>query len=147
MRVIIAGGRDLLYGYEPIVAQAIKDSGFDITEIVCGGAKGIDSIGAAYGDFNKIPVKYFHADWNKHGKAAGPIRNLEMAENADALILVWDGKSAGSSNMKTHAIYHGLKIHEVVVCKHWCDDTDANTSMAEVMGAPRKCSKCRVMYT
>ena len=43
--------------------------------------------------------KYIYLDWNKHGKAAGPIRNRQMAEYADCLIAVWDGKSRGTKNM------------------------------------------------
>lgn len=46
-----------------------------------------------------IPVVEFPADCKLHRKAAGPIRNEQMAQYADALILVWDGKSAGSSSM------------------------------------------------
>ncbi len=35
----------------------------------------------------------FAADWNKYGKKAGPVRNRKMADYAEALIAVWDGKS------------------------------------------------------
>jgi hypothetical protein len=45
----------------------------------------------------------FPAKWDKYGKAAGPLRNREMAAYADALILVWDGKSRGSANMLAEA--------------------------------------------
>lgn len=46
-----------------------------------------------------IPVKRFPADWDRHGRAAGPIRNCQMAQYADALIAIWDGKSRGTKNM------------------------------------------------
>lgn len=52
----------------------------------------------------------FPADWNKHGKAAGPILNAEMAEVADALIAFWDGKSRGTANMIQLAKDKGLKV-------------------------------------
>lgn len=48
---------------------------------------------------NNIPIKVFLANWPEHGRAAGPIRNREMAEYADALIAFWDWKSAGTKNM------------------------------------------------
>jgi hypothetical protein len=97
MKTIIAGSREIT---DPrIVAQVIKDSGFHVTEVVNGGARGVDRLGYAWAMSNKVPVKQFMPDWYKHGKAAGPIRNQEMADYADALIAVWDGKSRGTKNM------------------------------------------------
>ena len=60
-------------------------------------------------------MKAFPADWQKHGRKAGPLRNMEMAINADALVLVWDGKSAGSASMKREAERAGLLIFELIV--------------------------------
>ena len=97
MKIIIAGGRDITD--MELVKKAIIDSGFDITECVCGAAKGVDTLGANYCRGKNIPVKMFPANWALHNKAAGPIRNKQMADYADALILVWDGTSRGSSNM------------------------------------------------
>ena len=100
MKVIIAGSR-----YLPIstvsVKQAVAISGWrdKISEIVSGGARGVDGAGEWWAEYRRIPVKRFPADWARHGKAAGPIRNREMAEYADALIAVWDGKSKGTANM------------------------------------------------
>ncbi|CAB5221997.1 Mycobacteriophage D29, Gp61 [uncultured Caudovirales phage] len=70
-----------------------------ITEVVSGGAAGVDTIGEWYALMNGIPVRQFKADWNKLGKKAGPIRNRQMAEYADVLLAVWDGKSRGTKNM------------------------------------------------
>ena len=97
MKVIVAGCR-YIDDYD-VVAQAIKESGFKVTEVVSGRAKGVDKLGERWADHNKIPVKPFPADWDKHGKAAGLIRNEEMARYADALVAVWDGESRGTLNM------------------------------------------------
>ena len=67
--------------------------------IVCGEAKGADTLGKRYAEEKGYEIERHPALWDKHGKAAGPIRNLEMAENADALIAFWDGKSRGTQNM------------------------------------------------
>lgn len=113
MKVIIAGGRDV---YLPrILEMAIAVSGFEITEVVCGKARGMDTCGDDWAYANKVPVKYFPANWEMHGKAAGHIRNLQMAMYADALILIWDGKSKGSANMLQNAKTEGLKIFSVIV--------------------------------
>jgi hypothetical protein len=50
--------------------------------------------------------------WDQFGKSAGFRRNVEMAEYADALVLVWDGKSRGSGHMLRIAQERGLQIHE-----------------------------------
>ena len=100
MKTIIAGCRN----YNDILALRkrldyyIEHNG-PITEVVSGGASGVDTMGEAYALLNNIPIKGFPADWNKHGKKAGPIRNRQMAQYADVLFAVWDGKSKGTKNM------------------------------------------------
>lgn len=59
-------------------------------------------------DIDKL--KIFPADWDKYGRRAGPIRNREMAEYADALLAYWDGKSRGTKNMIEEARARGLKV-------------------------------------
>lgn len=113
MKVIIAGSRTIRDYRE--VTKAIEQSGFEITEVVSGGAMGVDLLGERWARRNGIPVKCFVADWYEYGKSAGPIRNTEMALYADALILVWDGESRGSANMKMNAETVGIKIYEHVL--------------------------------
>lgn len=113
MKVIVAGSRTICGA--ATVAAAMRESGFDITEVVCGMARGVDEAVRFVACINGIPVKEFPADWDKYGKRAGHIRNNEMADYADALILVWDGKSRGSANMLKQARKKGLKIHTKVL--------------------------------
>jgi hypothetical protein len=97
MRVIVAGSRDITdYGF---VCKAIEESCFDVTEVVCGGARGVDYLGEQWAKANGVPVIYFMAEWDKNGKSAGYIRNNEMGEYCDGLIAVWDGKSRGTRHM------------------------------------------------
>lgn len=109
MKVIIAGSRSIKD--RKIVDKAIEASGFSITEVVSGGASGVDSLGEAWAADHKIPVKQFPAKWELHGKAAGPIRNKQMADYAEALIAVWDGNSRGTLNMITQAKCKGLHVY------------------------------------
>lgn len=113
MKVIIAGSR-IIKNYH-LVAPHIEAAPFEITEVVCGMAQGIDLIGKEWADRNGIPGKYFPADWKKHGMSAGPIRNMDMAKYADALILIWTGRSRGSRNMKGTMEGLGKPIYEVVL--------------------------------
>ena len=99
MRIIVAGGRDF-NDYELLCRKL--DFFLSSTEnpvIVCGEARGADSLGKRYALERGIPVISFPADWDRYGKSAGFRRNKEMAANADALVAFWDGKSRGTANM------------------------------------------------
>lgn len=118
MRVIIAGGREVeLEAGIGMVKQAIADSGFAITELINGGARGIDASARKYWRdlfFDKppeFPLTVVNADWSSDGRAAGPIRNRRMAEQADALIAIWDGESRGTKNMINTAKAMGLQVY------------------------------------
>lgn len=97
MRTIVAGSRTVTE-YN-LVASAIAEAPWSISAIISGGAKGVDELGEAYAYLHEIPLEVFNAEWGKHGRGAGHIRNREMAENADALIAIWDGESRGTANM------------------------------------------------
>jgi hypothetical protein len=112
MKVIIAGSRgitDINHIYE-----AVEKSNYDIDQIVSGTAKGVDQLGEKFAEDNGIPIKRFPAKWNdlsvkkvlikegrygKYNALAGFQRNAAMADYADALIAIWDGKSNGTRNM------------------------------------------------
>jgi YspA, cpYpsA-related SLOG family len=109
-RIIIAGSRNfndyqLLYGE----VEKYLDGNLDVV-IVSGAAKGADTLGERYAADKGIPLKRYPADWAKNGKAAGPIRNEQMAQNADTLIAFWDGGSRGTKNMIDVAQKHGLLV-------------------------------------
>lgn len=86
MKTIIAGSRSLT-DYEAIVRD-VRESGFTITEVVSGRARGADSLGERWAQDNAIPLALFPADWDRHGRAAGPIRNGQIDEYADGIIAV-----------------------------------------------------------
>ncbi len=109
MKVIIAGGREVTN--PQALTRAIADSGFEITEVVSGGARGADYLGQLWAEENGIPLRHFLPDWLTHGKSGGPIRNRKMAEYAEALIALWDGSSRGTKNMIEEAKKRGLKVH------------------------------------
>ena len=77
--------------------------------IVSGHASGADSLGEKFAADHNLQCELHPADWERHGKAAGPIRNAEMAEVADALIAFWDGQSRGTKSMIDLAKRKGLQ--------------------------------------
>ena len=110
-RVIIAGSRkfsdyDLL---ERTMDKALSTVQDDIT-VVCGKAKGSETLGEQYAKEHGYEVQYFPADWNRYGKVAGYIRNTTMAKNADALVAFWDGESPGTKHMIETAQSLGLRV-------------------------------------
>lgn len=113
-RVIIAGGRDF-NDYE-LLSKTMKDYLASIEDdicVVCGQARGADTLGERYAKEHNHSIQYYPANWKRYGKAAGYIRNTEMANNADALVAFWDGQSLGTKHMIATAIQLGLSIHVV----------------------------------
>lgn len=112
VKVIVAGSRnfwDVRY-----VFNVLDNTNFDITELVHGGCRGVDIMADTWAKTKKIKRKEFPADWKKYGNHAGPIRNGKMAMYADKLILIWNGISRGSADMKRQAQLRNLEIEEHV---------------------------------
>lgn len=110
MKTIIAGTRDAnvsMTRFKEILAL----SDFKITEVVSGNSGNIDKLGEEWGLANHIPVSQFNAAWQTYGANAGPRRNRQMAEYADALIAIWDGKSRGTFNMIKEATKKELSVY------------------------------------
>ena len=101
-KVIIAGGREfcdyalLCESCDKFLCQ--KHQTHDIV-VISGTARGADILGERYAHERGYAVEKYPADWKRDGKAAGPIRNAQMAKVADALIAFWDGNSRGTQNM------------------------------------------------
>ena len=115
-KVIIAGGRDFV-DYN-LLREKVNNILIDkrLTHkivIVSGCARGADTLGIRYASENIFDVDKYPADWDKYGKKAGYMRNVEMAENADALIAFWDGKSKGTKHMIDIATERNLPIRVI----------------------------------
>ena len=109
MKVIIAGSRTIRD--KNTVERAMRKVTWVITEIVSGGAAGVDTLGEEIAKEKGVSVRIFNADWNQYGKSAGPIRNQQMADYADALLAVWDGRSRGTLDMIRRAFNSGLDVY------------------------------------
>jgi hypothetical protein len=113
MKVIIAGSRTGNSEIEGInVEAAVTASGFrgEIDEVVSAGSMGVNRAGEEWASLLHIPVKVFTADWARFGTSADVKRNEEMVAYADALVLIWDGKSPGIRSLRDTALRHGLKV-------------------------------------
>lgn len=109
MKTIIAGSREGFEGLDLLLA--VIESGFEITEVVSGGARGVDRLGERWAEMEGVPIKQFIPDWNgPHKKAAGHVRNRAMGDYADALIALWNGESKGTKGMIDYARKKGLQV-------------------------------------
>lgn len=112
LKLVIAGSRRI--NCYQCVETAFSLSPFsleEIGEVVSGGAAGIDYLGEKWAEAHGIPVKRFPANWKAHGKYAGYKRNREMAEYANAALIIWDGQSRGTRDMIMVADQAGLEVY------------------------------------
>lgn len=105
MKLIIAGGRDYRFTEED---RSFLDALPDISEIVSGRASGADAQGEEWAKTQGLPVAVFKADWKAYGRGAGPLRNIQMADYANALALFPGG--CGTASMRYEAEKRGLEI-------------------------------------
>lgn len=106
MKLVIFGSRPkylpptlTLNQQADLIASAVSKFDLRPTEIVTGMAQGIDTAAIVYARRMAIRVTPFRADWDRDGKAAGKIRNKQMAMYADVgLGLQWQD-SPGTQHM------------------------------------------------
>lgn len=111
LRVIIAGGRDFDdYRLLKATMDKLLCNITDEITVVCGQAKGADTLGEQYAMEKGYTIDYYPAQWKLYGKRAGYLRNEQMAQNADALAAFWNGESRGTKNMIELAKRYGLKV-------------------------------------
>lgn len=113
MKIIIAGSRTITD--TKYLVEAMEEANFLITEIISGGARGVDKMGELFAEVMAIPLKLFPANWEKYGRNAGPIRNKQMMEYADALIAIWDEKSRGTLDMINQMRAANKKVYVKIV--------------------------------
>lgn len=123
LRIIISGGRDFndynLLRNSVIKIITDKTTFPDLAVIVSGMARGADMLGVQFADEMGLEIVRFPADWNRFSKAAGYIRNIEMAKfaseinNNGCLIAFWDGKSKGTKHMIDTAKKYKLEVYVI----------------------------------
>lgn len=88
----------------------------EVEEIVSGGAVGVDSCAAEYAKKNSIRLTVFLPQYARYGRAAPIVRNKEIVDYADKILVFWDGSSKGTLSVIQYAKKTG-KSFEVVLCK------------------------------
>ena len=123
MKVIIAGSRSIArlssrrWGYDKLATYleaAIAESGFQITEVITGGAAGTGRAGEQWAERKGIPATVIKPNW-KLGRGAGLIANRQLAEASEGLIALFDGASTGTQDMINHMRAAGMPVYVSVI--------------------------------
>jgi predicted Rossmann-fold nucleotide-binding protein len=113
MRVLVCGGRD--YKDPQRVAQVLAkhNSKTPFTAVLTGGASGADELAERWAHAHQIPVETFAADWEKYGKAAGPLRNQRMlVEGKPNIVIAFPG-GRGTGDMVNRAMMARVPVYAV----------------------------------
>lgn len=109
MKIAIVGSRS-------IAAPDIKKYVLECDEIVSGGAVGVDSCAADFAKENGLKLTEFLPQYERYGRAAPILRNREIVDYADKVIVFWDGHSKGALSVIKYSRATG-KPCEVVLCE------------------------------
>ena len=111
LHLAVVGGRDFSDHVRAFrVLDSIHSHGDGIAKIISGGARGADALGAQWAARRDVPCTVHEADWGRHGKAAGPIRNTLIVRDCNAMVAFWDGASSGTRDSITKARGAGVRL-------------------------------------
>lgn len=106
--MLVCGGRD--YRDEESMYAALADELEPGDVVVHGGARGADALaGDIAGRVLGYEVEVHPADWHKHGRAAGPIRNQEMLDTGIDMVIAFAG-GRGTADMVSRATRAGVLV-------------------------------------
>lgn len=108
MRTIVAGSRGIT-DYA-VVEAALAQCPWEITTVLSGRAFRVDRLGELWAQRRGLEVEVYPANWKAYGELAGFVRNVYMAQRAEALVAVWDGECNGTGHMIRTAKKHELKV-------------------------------------
>jgi len=109
MTILFTGGRNY---NDRVTFEEVWYSLSDRQTVLVGDASGLDALVRQYAGYLDIPHKVFKADWDKHGRAAGPIRNAEMIKENPNLVIAFPG-GKGTDNCVKQAKEAGIVVLRV----------------------------------
>lgn len=115
MTVLVCGGRDFSRwhaGWGRL--DRLNDQHGPFEWVVNGGASGADAMSSQWGLSRQLWVRQFPADWDKHGRGAGPIRNQRMLDEVKPDLVIAFPGGRGTADMVKRAKAAGVKVLEEV---------------------------------
>lgn len=117
MKVLVCGGRDFGLGWQEynFIFSTLNELDPAPTEIITGNAKGTDTAALLWADLKGIATKAFGANWERDGKAAGPIRNQRMLDEGQPDLVIAFPGGKGTADMVLRAKITGIPVREILV--------------------------------
>lgn len=112
VKVLVCGSRDWPHPAEiEAVLAGLYRTSDGLAEIIHGAARGADRIAADCARSLGLAVTAFPADWDRYGKRAGFLRNLQMLDQAPDLVIAfqWNG-SRGTQHTIDEARRRGIDV-------------------------------------
>lgn len=111
-RVLVCGGRNytdqaMLFGALDMEAESRR-----LWRVIQGGANGADKLARMWAYSRKCEMENYPADWDKHGKAAGPIRNQQMIDEGKPTKVFAFAGGRGTADMVRRAKAAGIPVFE-----------------------------------
>lgn len=113
MRVLVCGGRDFFDAERVCSVLDYYHSQRPFSVVIHGNAPGADRSAGDWATLRYVPVQAFPAEWDLHGRAAGPIRNKQMLDEGKPEIVVAFPGRAGTRDMKTQARARNVPVLEI----------------------------------
>ena len=112
MRIAIVGSRNIRDKEEYWYKKICENIPRNCTEIVSGGAEGIDALARRYAEEHGLLLKEFLPEYGRYGKSAAYIRNADIVGYAHMVLAFWDGKSKGTADtvMKCYQLNKPVEI-------------------------------------
>jgi predicted Rossmann fold nucleotide-binding protein DprA/Smf involved in DNA uptake len=109
MKIAVVGSRSIVV---PDIGLYVSDA----KEIVSGGAIGVDSCAAEYAKRNGLKLTEFLPQYERYGRAAPIVRNKQIVDYADKVIIFWNGSSKGTLSVIKYVEKSG-KAHRIILCE------------------------------
>ena len=113
MNVLVCGGRDYKDWDKVMNTLADIRRTRGIHVLMHGGAPGADSLADRWGRMANVEIEVYKADWGKHGRAAGPMRNTRMLKTGKPDLVVAFPGGRGTADMVSKARAAGVEIMEI----------------------------------
>ena len=113
MKLAIVGSRDITNISNDTLDKYIDK---EVSEIVSGGAFGIDTIAAQYAKSKGLRLTEFLPDYARYKRGAPIVRNKQIVDCADKILVFWNGSSKGTLSVINYAKKTG-KPTKIILCK------------------------------
>lgn len=118
MKILVCGSRDwtdaeaIFLRLSPLNVEAVKRR--ERVTLLHGNAPGADRLARGIGNgLGHFDVEAFPADWDRYGKRAGPIRNLEMLDQNPDRVIAFSKGSRGTQHTIDEARHRGIPVEVV----------------------------------